>query len=89
MKNSYSRLASLPVIIILLFAFLISCTASRKTVHLPINYKDPVCGMSIQENDDPFSWKYKGAEFSFCSYECKKTFMMNPEKFSMVKKCEE
>ena len=89
MKNSYSNFGHFGGIQIVLFILLFSCTASQKTVHIPINYKDPVCGMSLQDNDDPYNWKYKGSTFTFCSYNCKKTFMMNPEKFTMEKKCEE
>lgn len=88
MKNSLFNSIRFSGFAVFLFILLNSCAITLKTVQLPNNYKDPVCEMSLKDSDDTYSWKYKGSVFTFCSYNCKKAFMMSPEKFTMKKNCE-
>lgn len=41
---------------------------------------DLVCGMKI-EQAEAYRYKHKDKKYYFCSYNCKNTFKMNPEKF--------
>jgi YHS domain-containing protein len=44
--------------------------------------KDPVCGMSVNENDAPARAEYQGKTYYFCSAACKDTFQAQPEKYA-------
>lgn len=48
---------------------------------------DPVCGMKV-EKGEAFTYKYKSEKYYFCSYNCKETFKMNPEKI-LTKNCDD
>lgn len=43
--------------------------------------KDLVCGMEVDEENSPFTSRYKGRIFYFCSRSCKLEFEHNPERF--------
>jgi Cu+-exporting ATPase len=43
--------------------------------------KDPVCGMTIDENKVAGKTEYRGTIYYFCSSGCKKAFEENPERF--------
>jgi adenylate cyclase len=42
---------------------------------------DPVCKMQVDINDPPAKIPYKNKTYFFCSYECSKKFIKNPEDF--------
>ena len=48
---------------------------------------DIVCGMKVDKSEGYIS-KYKGTKYYFESYNCQKTFEMNPQKF-IDNKCPE
>jgi YHS domain-containing protein len=43
--------------------------------------KDPVCGMTIDENKAAGRSEYKGQTYYFCSVGCKVAFDKDPEKY--------
>lgn len=43
--------------------------------------KDPVCGMTVDENDAAGTSEYQGQTYYFCSKGCKVTFDKEPEKY--------
>ncbi len=43
--------------------------------------KDPVCGMTIREEDAAGSITYKGVKYYFCAPVCKVTFLYEPKKY--------
>lgn len=43
--------------------------------------KDPVCGMTVEEDKAPATSEYKGKTYYFCAPGCKKAFDANPEQF--------
>lgn len=43
--------------------------------------KDLVCGMEVDESNSPFTAKYKGKIYYFCSHSCKREFEREPVKF--------
>ncbi len=43
--------------------------------------KDPVCGMSVDENKAPATSETDGKTFYFCSNECKQKFDRNPAQY--------
>ncbi len=47
-------------------------------------YKDPVCGMGI--DDDKFSFVYRSNKFHFCSQGCLEKFKKNPKTYSVKQK---
>lgn len=42
---------------------------------------DPVCGMRIQPSDAAASVNFEGKNYYFCSEECFRKFMEDPEKY--------
>jgi len=44
-------------------------------------YKDPVCGMEINEEEAAGRYKYQGTVYYFCRPNCLERFKANPEKF--------
>jgi alkyl hydroperoxide reductase subunit F len=47
-------------------------------------YKDPVCGMGI--DDDKFSFVYRSKKFNFCSQGCLEKFKKSPKAYSVKQK---
>lgn len=43
--------------------------------------KDPVCGMTINEEDAAGSITYKGEKYFFCAPGCKVIFIKDPKKY--------
>ncbi|MHB8578841.1 MAG: YHS domain-containing protein [Ignavibacteriaceae bacterium] len=43
--------------------------------------KDPVCGMTINEEDAAGSITYRGGKYFFCAPGCKVSFIKNPKKY--------
>ncbi len=43
--------------------------------------KDPVCGMSVEEETAAGKTDYKGQTYYFCAAGCKKAFDGDPEKY--------
>lgn len=41
---------------------------------------DPVCGMEVHPESCKFRDTYREQEFFFCSEQCRKVFLMNPER---------
>ena len=46
--------------------------------------KDPVCGMTIREEDAAGSITYKGVKYYFCAPVCKVTFLYEPKKYALL-----
>jgi Cu+-exporting ATPase len=43
---------------------------------------DPVCGMSVDEQDAPEKLDYEGTTYYFCSTDCRQEFEANPEDYA-------
>ncbi|KAF0138550.1 MAG: YHS domain-containing protein [Stygiobacter sp.] len=43
--------------------------------------KDPVCGMSIEENTAAAKTHYNGTTYFFCAHGCLRAFLKEPEKY--------
>ena len=43
---------------------------------------DPVCGMSVDQEDAPATSEFHGRVFYFCSDACKQTFDADPEAYT-------
>jgi Cu+-exporting ATPase len=43
--------------------------------------RDPVCGMSVEENDATGTSQFEGRTYFFCNPSCKTAFDENPRKF--------
>ncbi len=43
--------------------------------------KDPVCGMSVDEETAKWTSEYKGKTYYFCNEGCKKAFEKAPERY--------
>lgn len=43
--------------------------------------KDPVCGMTVNEDTAKFSSEFKGKKYYFCNKHCKMQFDMEPQKY--------
>ena len=46
-----------------------------------MTYRDPVCGMVLDENTAKFKISYDGETYYFCSLVCKKRFKRHATKF--------
>ena len=46
-----------------------------------VMFRDPVCGMVLDENTAKFKITYEGETIHFCSLVCKKRFKRHPLKF--------
>jgi len=44
-------------------------------------FKDPVCGMMVEEKKAAATSEYKGKTYYFCAKGCKVAFDKNPEKY--------
>lgn len=44
-------------------------------------FRDPVCGMVLDENTAKFKITYEGETYHFCSLQCKKKFKRHASKF--------
>jgi Cu+-exporting ATPase len=44
--------------------------------------KDPVCGMSVDEQSAAGTSEYQGKTYYFCSTSCKEAFDKEPEKYA-------
>jgi Cu+-exporting ATPase len=44
-------------------------------------FKDPICGMMVDEKRAQFVSKHDGKTFYFCSAHCKQTFDANPHSY--------
>jgi YHS domain-containing protein len=53
------------------------CCQKEKESDLVLN-KDPVCGMSIKQDDNSLHYEYQGTDYYFCSSHCLKAFTKNP-----------
>ena len=47
-------------------------------------FKDPVCGMMVDEKEAQFVTDLDGQAFYFCSAGCKKAFDKDPSRFSRL-----
>jgi YHS domain-containing protein len=43
--------------------------------------KDPVCGMTVNEETAKYTSEYKGKKYYFCAPGCKMSFEENPAKY--------
>ena len=44
--------------------------------------KDPVCGMTVEEDNAAATSEYKGTTYYFCSKDCKEEFDSDPESYT-------
>lgn len=44
--------------------------------------KDPICGMTINEQQTVLKSEYKGKMYYFCSLGCKQRFDENPQRYA-------
>ena len=44
--------------------------------------KDPVCGMTVDEESAPASSEYEGKTYYFCSQDCKEEFDSDPASYA-------
>jgi P-type Cu+ transporter len=44
-------------------------------------FRDPVCGMMLDESTAKFKITYEGETYHFCSLQCKKRFKRHQSKF--------
>jgi class 3 adenylate cyclase len=54
--------------------------SASSTTHEP-SVIDPVCRMRVRPDSAPARLPFAGATFSFCSFECAKTFAEHPERY--------
>ena len=45
-------------------------------------FRDPVCGMILDEKTAKFKIKHEGETYYFCSVKCKRRFKRNRRKFA-------
>jgi len=43
---------------------------------------DPVCGMTVEEDQAAATLEYGGTSYYFCSVDCKEEFEENPEDYA-------
>ena len=43
--------------------------------------KDPVCGVTIEDNTARYRAQFKGKPYYFCSFECESSFKEHPESY--------
>jgi len=43
---------------------------------------DPVCGMTVDEDETPERAEYKGRTFYFCARACRERFESDPERYA-------
>jgi YHS domain-containing protein len=51
-------------------------TAGRPIV--PVEHRDPVCGMAVSAKEAAPVMSYEGATYRFCSDGCREQFVRNP-----------
>jgi YHS domain-containing protein len=56
-------------------------TQSYTRLRLKKMYRDPVCGMVLDENTAKYKITYQGETYHFCSVACKKKFKRRKTKF--------
>ena len=83
MKKKYFNLLAVTTLIIIALSSW-SIIDSQQKAETVI---DIVCGMKVDKSEG-FISKYKGTKYYFESYNCQKTFEMNPQKF-IDNKCSE
>jgi YHS domain-containing protein len=44
-------------------------------------YRDPVCGMNLEDWGTQYEIVHEGIEYHFCSSECKQAFQLFPDRF--------
>ncbi len=49
-----------------------------------IDWKDPVCGKSVNHRDNDMSTVWKGYVYYFCASACLKDFLKDPDKHTAV-----
>jgi YHS domain-containing protein len=55
----------------------------KKSVHaIIVMFKDPICGMTIDETKTKHVSEHEGKKFYFCSAPCKSAFDKEPHKYA-------
>jgi len=49
-----------------------------------MRFKDPICGVMVDEKKMKFISEFGGIKFYFCSSFCKATFYKDPKKYTKV-----
>jgi len=64
---------------------LIKSSAKNRVSSCPVKMekttRDPVCGMSVKNEEKAIKMEYKSKVYYFCSFHCKTTFQKNPNKY--------
>ena len=58
------------------------CCGGHGTAKAATGVKDPVCGMTVEQQDAVATSDYKGKTYYFCSEDCKVTFDDSPEDYA-------
>ena len=56
--------------------------AKRSRERMPQMTKDPVCGMSIEENKAAATVTHQGRTYYFCSESCRSKFLQDPQRYA-------
>lgn len=69
-------------LVVICLASVMSCKVQQNTavVSTPSGPTDLVCGMKVDKSE-AYTSKYNGKIYYFDSYNCKQSFIMNPDKF--------
>jgi Cu+-exporting ATPase len=43
---------------------------------------DPVCGMTVNDNETEFQTQFAGKKYFFCSEDCRRLFENRPEEYT-------
>ncbi len=62
---------------------MINVFTTNKNIEGITMVKDPVCGMTIKEEDAAGSINYKGVKYYFCAPVCKVSFLYEPKKYAL------
>lgn len=46
-----------------------------------VQTRDPVCGMTVQDDPDAIAWEYQGVRYLFCARGCKEQFQEHPDQY--------
>lgn len=66
---------------VVLVGFLAGCGSKAKTDEVTKKATDPTCGMEVAMTEGAVTHEYEGKTYYFCSADCKKAFIADPDKY--------
>lgn len=66
---------------VVLVGFLAGCGSKAKTDEVTQKATDPTCGMEVAMTEGAVTHEYEGKTYYFCSADCKKAFIADPDKY--------